>query len=361
MSSALPKAVQKQIDESNAIIDLVYPKVELDEAGNLIEPPVEPAPVEPVVVAVEPAPAPAPAEPVVVVEPEPAPAEPVVEDTAEHRYRVLQGKYNAEVPKLIRELREAKSTIGDQQQRITNTESLLASLQHVRTAPVEPEAPVVDAPVITPEETAQFGPDLEDYIERVAARRIMPEIDARLAPVSDRVTGVEQSASLAAHDVAVSERDKVMLALAKAVPDWETQNENEDFLKWLNENDPYAGVPRGQLLTHAFQAHDSVRVIAFFRGFQTENAVVAPEPPVTPLEPPVEPQQKLDDLVAPGTPKTGTTSAPNESGKRVWTQQEISTFFAKKNEFIRKGKPVPEEYDLVERDIFAAQHEGRIR
>ena len=31
------------------------------------------------------------------------------------------------------------------------------------------------------------------------------------------------------------------------------KNENEDFLRWLNGKDAYAGVARGQLLTEAYR------------------------------------------------------------------------------------------------------------
>lgn len=345
--SALPKQVQKQIDEANAIIAEMA-KVDIDkDAPNPDGTPKEDPPA---------------------VKKEDTPkADPTPEENSDHKYKVLQGKYNAEVPRLQTQLKEATGLIRDMQQRLTNTESLLASLQHVRTEP-DPkpsESPAkMDLPVVTADETAQFGADLEDYIERVAARKIMPQIESQLAPVNklaDRVESVEQSTSQQARSVASSDRDRVMLALTNAVPEWETQNENEDFLNWLNETDPYAGVPRGQLLTHAFTAHDSERVIAFFKGFQKENAVVTPEPNVTPPTDETEPQRKLDDLVAPGTPKTGTTSAPKESGKRVWTQQDISTFYAKKNIFVIKGKPIPDEYVALEKDLFAAQHEGRIR
>lgn len=350
--SALPKQVQKQVDEANSILDQINaPPPELDAEGKPIEPPAAPAPVEPAA-AVEPAPHAA---------PEPAPEPAAADDPAEHKYKVLQGKYNAEVPKLNRELKEARGQIGDMQQRLTNTESLLASMQHVATPPRREPAVLDDLPIVTEDETLQFGADLESYIERVAARKILPEVESRIAPVATRVDGLDQNASQAAHDVAVSERDRVMLDLANAVPEWEKQNENEDFLKWLNSNDPYAGVPRGQLLTNAFRQNDSTRVIAFFKGFQTENAVVTPEPIVTPSVSTTEPQQTLDNLVAPGTPKTGTTSAPDVSGKRVWTQQDISAFYAKKNTFVVKGIKIPDEYEALERDLFAAQHEGRIR
>jgi hypothetical protein len=102
-------------------------------------------------------------------------------------------------------------------------------------------------------------------------------------------------------------------------------------------------------------------VIAFFKSFQTENAVVAPESEVTPPVPPEEPQQALEQLVAPGTPKTGTTGAPDESGKRIWTRADISAFYAQKNEFLTRGVEIPEVYERYEKDLFAAQKEGRVR
>jgi len=109
-------------------------------------------------------------------------------------------------------------------------------------------------------------------------------------------------------------------------------------------------------------------MIELFTGFQKENAVVNPEDEPsdeTPEETPKEekPEQPLEELVAPGTPKTGSAGAQNESGKKVWTQKEIREFYAYKNEFIKKNpeRELPEDVILKERDIFAAQHENRIR
>ena len=355
--SALPKAVQKQVDEANAIIDDMNKTPEEREAAAAAaanepaNPPAEPV-VEPVATDDPP-----PAEPAA----EPAPA-PAAESGPEHKYKVLQGKYNAEVPRLQKQLGNAQSLIDEMRQRINNTESLLAAMQTTAPEAPTPAAPTPAAPTgITEEERAQFGPDLIDVIERVAEAKIQPEATAaRLDAVDQRFQQVEQNASHTQQSVARSDRDKVLDALEAAVPNWEQQNENEDFLQWLNGNDAYAGVPRGRLLTEAFQSHDAVRVIAIFKGFQTENAVVNPSEPAPVVTPP-EPQATLDDYVAPGTPKTGTTSAPNESGKRVWTREDIARFYASKNEFAKKRIPVPDEYVKLEKDLIAAQREGRLR
>lgn len=358
--SALPKAVQKQIDEANAILDIIHQPVEMNEDGTpklddkgkfipIVE--ADPPPADPPVAADPP-----PVDPPVAADPPP------VDETMEHKYKVLQGKYNAEVPKLSKDLKESQGQLLEIRQRLNNTESLLAGL-----AAVQPPAaadPPADPPVaaVSDEEIKVFGPDLIDLIGRVAESKIIPELNARIAPIDTRFDAIEKSASQDAKTLAESRREELLTALTEAVPAWETQNEDQVFLQWLNENDVYAGVPRGALLTQAFRANDASRVIAFFKGFQTENAVVTPESDVTPpAAPPEEPQQALVDLVAPGTPKTGTTSAPDESGKRIWTRADISAFYAKKNEFITRGRQVPEEYELYEKDLFAAQKEGRVR
>ena len=293
---ALPAQVQKQVDKANEILEELNKPIE--------EPAAEPAP--------PPATAPAPVaadEPIPVVtvdEPAPTPApEPVLpEDNAEHKYRVLQGKYNAEVPKLSRDLRDSQEQVTELRQRINNTESLLASMQAVQApaAPAEPSA--TELPEVTEDEIRQFGPDLVDLIGRVAERTLLPQIDSRVQPLGDRIAAGEQSASQTVKDELKSNRDKLLDTLTTAVPEWTQQNEDKVFLRWLNENDPYAGVPRGALLTNAFNSNNAEVVIAIFKGFQTENAVVTPEGEVTPPVTPEEPQlakvvkQLRDHLVA---------------------------------------------------------------
>ena len=361
--SALPKAVQVQIDEANRILDIIHKPIEmnddgtpkLDDQGKYI----------PIVEADNP-PADPPADPPAVVDPPVAaapPADPPAGDTMEHKYKVLQGKYNAEVPKLSKDLKESQGQLLEMRQRLNNTESILAGLSAVQTPPATATPAEPAAPIVSEEEIKVFGPDLIDLIGRVAESKIIPELDARIKPIDSRFDTIEEKASNERKAMAISDRDKLLTALTEAVPGWEQQNEEPVFLQWLNENDVYAGVPRGSLLTQAFRMNDAGRVIAFFKGFQTENAVVTPEGEVTPpaAVPPEEPQQALADLVAPGTPKTGTTGAPDESGKRIWTRADISAFYAKKNEFITRGREVPPEYEVWEKDLFAAQKEGRVR
>ena len=352
-SVVLPKAVRDQISQADEIYKAVYEpddpenpeNQDPDNAQDTAQKPDE-TPAHETETAQQPDPAPQP-------DPEP-------ED--DHKYKVLKGKYDKEVPRLHRQLRDATQTINAMTAKINKLEGEIAGL---KAAPApEPANP------LTQSEIDQFGPDLIDIIRRVAKSETGVALDEQLRPIKATVEQVQETVANPSEDGTV-DVERMLTDLAEAVPDWEKQNTNPKFLDWLDEKDPFSGKVRTELMAEAWNEGDSERVINLFQGFQKENAVVNPddEPSTETPEndPPAEetenPEQPLDELVAPGTPKTGSTGAQNESGKRIWTQKEIQEFYAYKNEFIKKNpeRELPENVILQERDIFAAQGEGRIR
>lgn len=359
--SALPRKVQEQVDRANQIVDQVYGK---DGRINDDEPAKEP--VKDTDVAPD-----NPEKPVDTSKEQPA-KEPAkdhdvtadAEPDSDHKYKVLQGKYNAEVPRLKRQNDKLEADNAELKQRLLNLEGMIAAMQ---TRDAEPPKPKDDPlPVISDDERAQFGDDLIDLMERVAKRATLPEIEAHLKPLEGRVKQVGEKVAHTETSVAESKRQQVFDRLASAVPDWVQQNEDPKFLEWLDQEEGMSGKTRGHFLTEAMKSNDAGKVIRYFTGFRSENAADTSDP--APAEAPQtgepkkpEPQAKLDEFVAPGTPKTGTASAPDESGKRVWSREDIAKFYAEKNEFARKGKPVPKRFQELERDLFAAQHEGRLR
>lgn len=344
--NVLPPAVQKQVDEANAIIAQMN--------ADAPEPPKQESKPNP--------PEPAPEPPKQESKPNPPP-EPPKQDW-KHKYSVLQGKYDAEVPRLNEDLREARSGLRKMQDKVSHLETLVASMQAVQTRPAEP-----DKPLITQEEIDTFGPDLIDIVGRVAKQVLEPYVDKRFGEIEKNVKQVGENVASTQKTMAESARDRLYERLDKTVPEWRTINRTQEFVNWLNEVDPYTGVPKGVNLRAAFERNDSDRVLAFFEGFQKEHAVATEDPdPAAPTEesaPPHEgPQQGLETLVAPGTPKTGTTVAQEESGKgRIWTRQMISDFYNQKNELIKAdpNRDLPDKIQALERDLFKAQSEGRIR
>lgn len=337
VKSNLPASVRRQVENANRLVE---------QMNTPAAPPATPAaPVAPVAAAAPPAAPPPPAD-----------------DTMEHKYRVLQGKYNAEVPRLQRQLQEQDTILRDMRQQLTNAQTTLASLSSGQPAPNAQPPAQPAARRVKDEEIRQFGPDLYDFIKRTSLEAVEPELSRVAQPIQQRLAKTEQAATSAAAAVAADAVQTMYTFLNDKVPDWTVLNELPEFLTWLEQKDPYAGAPRGQLLSQAYQANDGTRVAAFFLGFKNENAAVSPQPSAAPPAAPAAPESQLLQLVAPGTPKAGPASgAPNDAGKRIWTRNDVTALYAKINEFTKKGKQAPAELRALEADLVRAQSENRIR
>ena len=144
------------------------------------------------------------------------------------------------------------------------------------------------------------------------------------------------------------------------LPNWREVNVNPEFLNWLKLPDPYSGAIRHDLLKAAHERNDAPRTLAFFKGFLAEEAATTPAERGPDLPDGASVQQKvsLESLAAPGRAKTAAaTSAPAE--KPSFTRAQISKFYADSAAGRYRGKEA--EKDRIERQIFEAEREGRIR
>src|SRR5262245_2589577 len=288
--SALPKAVKKHIDNANKIADDYYKALrgEQPAAPPAGEPPATPPAGEPPPASnTPPAGEPPPASNTPPATP-PSNVANIPQPDAEQRYRVLQGKYNAEVPRLQTQVREQGDTIKQLRDQLTATQTLLASLSGQQASAPAGNAPPAGTPaapkkLVQDEEIREFGADLIDVVRRAAREEIAQQVPAvveqRVAPVAQRVDQVAQAAGSVVKSVQQNDQQSVLDLLADKVPNWTTVNEDPEFLAWLDQRDSYSGARRGDMLSQAYKAHDGPRVVAFFNGFLKEHATVTTPPP----------------------------------------------------------------------------------
>lgn len=267
----------------------------------------------------EPAPAQAPA-------PTASPAQtPAFESTWEQRFKVLDGKYKAEVPRLHNEIKDLKATVS-------NLQSELAAAKQAPAPRVE----------FTAEEREQFGDELLNVVARVAAAQApaapaAAQVD--LSPVTERMQKIEKF-------VAETAEDAFFRELGKKVPHWSDQNTDAGFVKWLTEVDPLTGRVRQDLFNEAYDELNVARIAAFFTAYPYQSNVAR-----TGAEVP-----SLESQVAPDVSRS---NPPTPPGKKVWTRAEIQQHY----EQVRRagmGQDM-EALARIEQDIFAAQKEGRVR
>jgi len=264
------------------------------------------------------------------------------EKTLEQKYKTLQGMYNAEVPRLHADRRE----LAD---RVSQLEQLLSSASQPTPTPAAPEVPET---LITEQDREDYG-DSIDVMRRVsqeetnAANRRIAQLEQSIQQMQSSVMPrVEQ---LSQHQAQNTEQ-AFWSTLEANVPNWREINEKADFQNWLLEIDPLTGISRQTYLEDAQSNFDARRVASFFSTWGGMNGMSQAQ------QEKVSSKSQLEKQVAPGKGKSA--SAPAVNGDQTYTPTDIAQFY----DDVRSGnyKGQDKERARIERDIFAAQRDGRI-
>lgn len=261
----------------------------------------------------------------------------------ERRYKAMKGRFD-----------RSQDQIKAMSEQISSLQNLMATLQTVRPDAGSEfgEAPA-STKLLTEDEERDYGQDFLKVVGKKAKEELSPEVSALKKQVADleaKLTGVNGF-------VAQNAREKMLSDMDARLPNWREVNVNDEFKSWLALPDPYSGVIRHDMLKAAYAGNDTRRVLAFFNGFLAEEAAVAPARADSD-QGTVVPKIPLQDLAAPGRAKTAAASgAPAE--KPFFTRAQIAAFYADCATGKYRGKDA--EKDRMEKSIFDAQQEGRIR
>lgn len=264
------------------------------------------------------------------------------EQTYERRYRTLQGMYNADTARLRA---ENQGLTG----RVTQLEQLLSTLQTAQpTAPAQ----TTQSKLVTDKDVEEYG-DSIDVMRRVTKEETsaylnkIAELEGLVRQMqSQLVPRVEQ----VARNQAVSAEQMFWTELSSSVPNWRDVNNDQKFHDWLLEVDPLTGQTRQALLEQAQQSLDSRRVASFFSTWQSLNGQAVAQSPRAVAA------SQLEKQIAPS--KGRASGAPSAEQPKTYAPGDIAKFFDDVRRGVYKGREA--ERDRIERDIFAAQREGRI-
>lgn len=241
----------------------------------------------------------------------------------QHRFNVLQGKYNSETKALRDESIELKRQMADKDRRISE---------------LEQQTTTTDKSGVSDDQLEQFkqefGEDLVTFVERMVSQRATqaPQLDnSKVQNLDERLSRFEQEQQQDA-------QARFWVALERVVPSFREVNADPKFHQFLAQFDPQTGKQRQQALLEYQQALDAKGVADIFMLYLNQTPAAKPGIP--------------DEQVEPRT--TRATDAPQ--GKRRWSRAEISQFYRDKT----AGRYGADEAERLEADIFAAQHEGRV-
>jgi hypothetical protein len=323
----VPNSVRKASEKADKIHKEVYGnKEEGDDKGTppKVEDPPKKAPeVEP-----EPAPEPAP------VAAAPAIADPNEVDY-EHKYRVIQGKYDKEVPEL-------RNHVGELSKEVKRLTESMAS---------QPSGGD-DSPSSFDEEIAKinaaYGEELTSFINSMASSKAT-EIANRI--VDEKFGEMNEKVDNVVTNNAETQHSRFLATLDESLEGWRVLNRDQKFINWLDQLiDPEIGTETyKERLNMAVQAADSSKALAIFNRYMKSN----PESLADEKR-----NSELEELVTPVGQGGAEGPTPDNSGKKIYGKAEIDQFY--KDCRTGKYKNDPAAKAEKEQEIFAAQNEGRI-
>ena len=326
---AVPKQVQKQTEAVQALYK------DLNEEDSAPSPEGEAAPIQEVVSA----------DSAEEVAPQPEPVEQGEggqDDDYEQRWKTLQGMYNADTARLSTQNQELSG-------RLQQMEELISTMQTTPAPTPEPEQP---KSLLTEDEVEEYGESID--IMRKVSQEItggyQQQIDSLNATIQQLQGQVVPRVEQIANQQTQSIEQNFWSALSDAVPNWREINDSSEFQTWLLEIDPLTNMTRQTYLDGAQRDMDANRVANFFTSWVQANGTEPAQPSRSASN------SELAKQVAPGKGRTSAT--PHGNTKRTYTPDDLTTFYRDVREGKFKGNE--EERDKIERDIFAAQQEGRI-
>ena len=267
----------------------------------------------------------------------PAPAE-----NWEHKYNVLKGKYDFEVPRLHREIREMKTSLAE----------LTTQLEAAKAAAETSDSSGNDNSDLITRLREEYG---EGYIDDIVSL-LRAELEAKMPrqPEQDTAPAAPQTAP----EPDTQDAGKLVDKLTELVPNWPSINRNDGFLDWLAKTDPLTGRVRQDMLNEASDAGDVSRVAAFFTSWEQTATPATPTPDLTPTPPAPEPtttQPQHRTMPA----ESAAPEATAQPEGRVFTQAEVEKFYHDLTMGKYRGRE--QEAKSLDREIFLAGAEGRIQ
>ena len=320
---AIPKQVEQQMKEVEELEKAMQAPVQDD--GQTADPQTQTTDAPPA--------AEAPSEPV--QQPEPPKVEP--QEDWQTKYSHLQGKYNAEIPRLHQQNKDLAAQLTQ----------LQAKIEELGKPKPEPE---VEDRLITEQDETAFGSDLVDMVRRAtkeATRDLSKAHSAETSSLQAKIQELESKLANTSGDVSTLTFEQ---RLARAVPDFEAINTNPQWIAWLDEVDTFTGQSRRGFAEYQYNQGDVVEVKRLVDIFKGQAGVG------TKQQERDQRQKELERQVQPSRNPTGSNAQPSA---KLYTEPEISRLFDKVRQLNVQGKY--DEASSLEAELTNAYIQGRVR
>jgi hypothetical protein len=260
------------------------------------------------------------------------------EEDWQQKYRTLDGKYNAEVPRLHHQVKELSNQV----------QALITQLEDAKKPAAREET---HEALVTANDEEAFGKDLIDVQRRVAKevmREYVTPLQKELQARDAKIAQLEQQMTKTGGEVTTMSFEQ---QLARAVPDFDAINTDPKWIAWLDEVDPFTRKPRRSYAEYVYNQGDVAEVSQLVK-FYKESTGVDQQTAAQHQR-----QTELNRQVQPT--RTASSSSVAPAGARVYTEAEMSRLWDKVRQMNVAGKY--EEAKKLDTELSDALIHGRIR
>ena len=224
-------------------------------------------------------------------------------DTEKQRFQTLQGKYNAEIPRMNLQINAL-------------TEEMAKIKEH----------PVASEPVQENPATKSLKTDYPELYEGISAK-VREEYKSLVDPLLQRIKTLEEGNIRTSQSS--YERD-----LTRIVPNWREVNNEPDFVAWLGTYEPN-GRTRYEMAMDALNRKDVDGTAYYFKAYlESKKPPESPAPPTQPI-PPIEQPKKEKPL---SVPRGGGANPPPAPPEETYTRADLIAHTREKIDGKWKGR-----------------------
>lgn len=247
----------------------------------------------------------------------------------EQKYRVIQGKYDAEVPRLHAQVKDISG-------------KLQLAMDKINAMPVTPVDPPKVERLVNDQDVETYGQDLIDLQRRVA-REVAQEFQGKLDAYAAENKALRDQIQQTGDQVGTMSFEQ---SLHRALPDFDEINADPAWIGWLDEVDPLLRAPRRTVAQEAFENGDVAAIVHYVTLFRQSAKPVQVN----------KRQADLERQVAPS--RTTASNAPASGQGKIYSTSQVESMFNKVRDLNIRG-----DYDgatKLEAEITAAYTEGRV-
>lgn len=283
----------------------------------------------------------------------------------EQMFRVLQSKYDAEVPRLHQQLKQRDEFMLQQKQTM---ELLQKRLDIVESSTNQQQGQGnVRGDSGKEDENLDLDPnDMEDYGDEVVKMAkliknqstVIEKLQAAIAERDKSVSELYTAVGNINQNQAQSRQMSLEDQLTTKVSDWRNIVEDQAFVQWLEQQDPMYGYSRYQLFRPHWDNGNIDSVANFLLAFKKELGPGDYSSENGGQQVQQKRSSGLEQLVEPNRTGGSETIQLGKTGKKNWTVAEVDRAYQDKAG--GKYDRSPERWNKIEQSIQLAFKEGRI-